>query len=186
MAVCQYPDWIRENLLKFCCIHDWNSRDFLLVPFLYLMFTLLGHANKQVINLDYCISWCVCCVALGNKYKSVLMTTIESWPVVDIVGKFHTFSRLLLKAYSMPRTTIVSKNDLWYHIPYSIVTVKIGKRNKENMRIHFMLIHWMLYSQFIQMFIKNLLWVRIFILLGTSWDPRCLHARFLAKGLQSK
>lgn len=72
--------------------------DFLLVPFLYLMFTHLGHANKQVINLDYYISWYVCCVTLGNRHKSILMTTIESRPRCWYYRKISLINQTLIES----------------------------------------------------------------------------------------
>lgn len=144
--------------------------------------------NKRLI-------WIIAFPTVSIVLPLAISTRAFWWPlsnhglVVDIIEKFHAFPQCLLKGKGICQgNNIVSKNGhgLWYHIPYNIVTVKIGKKNKENMRIHFMLIHWMLYSQFIQMYIKILLCVRIFTLLGTFWDSGCLHARCLARGLRSK
>lgn len=71
--------------------------DFVLVPFLHLMFTLLGHAYKQVINLDYCVSYCVYCVALGNKHKNILMMTVESWPNCWYYRKISCITQTLIE-----------------------------------------------------------------------------------------
>lgn len=132
--------------------------------------------------MDYCILYRVCCVTLGSKHKH---SDDHCRIMVQLFILKETFvhsPNTYWKPILCEGNTIVSKNGcgLWHHSPYSIVTIKIEKRNKENMRIHFILIHWMLYSQFIQMFIKSLLNVTVFTLLGTFWDLICLHAGCLA------
>lgn len=140
MATCQYPDCIRENLLKFCCICHWNNE---IILFQYVFHTSCSFSQVMVIKW---LTWVIAfpSMSVSNKHKNLEMASIiMAWL---LVGKYVHKSTIYQKAILCQGNTVVNNICVFFDLAFRIACrLKIGRLRKRKLRICFKLIHWMLY-----------------------------------------
>ena len=106
---------------------------------------------KSTVSAKHSETRCACITFSAMSLVLLLAVNTKTfwWPLlnrgsmVHTAGEFHA-ANTYWKPIPWQGNSVIRKNGpgLSYHVPYSMVNIKTGKRNKENMRVCFMLIHW--------------------------------------------